>query len=378
MTTVKTEGSLETPRAAHQGVGARHWRKALLPLGATLHQAICNLNESALQIVLVVSADDTLLGTLTDGDIRRGLLRGLDLQSLVDPIVYREPLVAPPQLSRDTVVQIMQANRIRQMPVVDENRRVRGLHLLDELMQPSRRSNLMVIMAGGEGRRLRPHTDNCPKPLLPVGGKPLLEHIIERARVEGFHRFAIAVRYLGHMIESHFGDGANYEVQIDYLREKIPLGTAGAVGLLSPRPTEPFLVSNGDVLTDIRYGELLDFHCRHGAAATMAVRLHEWQHPFGVVHTKGVDIIGFEEKPIARSHINAGIYVLDPRALDVLSPGERCDMPGLFALLQESGARTIVYPMHEPWLDVGRPVDYDQAGVEADLLTEERRADRRE
>ena len=340
---------------------AAHWRKSLLALGSSLHQAIRNLDESALQIVLVVSADGALVGTLTDGDIRRGLLRGLDLQSQVDTIVYRDPLVVPAQLTRDTVLQLMQANRIRQLPVVDANRRVIGLHLLDELMQPGVRENLMVIMAGGEGRRLLPRTANCPKPLLPVGGKPILEHIIGRAHAEGFHRFTIAIRYLGHMIEAYFGDGASRQVHIDYLREESPLGTAGAVGLLEPRPQAPFLVSNGDVLTDVHYGELLEFHCRHGAAATMAVRLHEWQHPFGVVHTKGVDIVGFEEKPVARSHINAGIYVLDPSVLDALPRGEHRDMPALFATLQERGERTIVYPMHEPWLDVGRPSDYDLA-----------------
>jgi NDP-sugar pyrophosphorylase family protein len=185
-----------------------------------------------------------------------------------------------------------------------------------------------------------------------------LEHIIERARAAGFHRFVLAIHYLGHMIEDYFGDGSRLQVKIAYLREESPLGTAGAIGLLSPRPEVPILVSNGDVLTDIRYDELLDFHCRHKASATMAVRLHEWQHPFGVVRTKGVDIVGFEEKPITRSHINAGIYVLEPSALDVLAADERCDMPMLFARLQLRSARTIVYPMHEPWLDVGRADDY--------------------
>jgi len=232
------------------------------------------------------------------------------------------------------------------------------------LLVPAQRPNLMVIMAGGEGTRLRPHTENCPKPLLPVGGKPMLEHIIERARAEGFLRFVLAIHYLGHMIEDYFGDGSRWQVQIDYLREESPLGTAGAIGLLDPRPNAPFLVSNGDVLTDIRYGELLDFHCYHGASATMAVRLHEWQHPFGVVRTKGVDIIGFEEKPIARSHINAGIYVLEPMTLEALTPGERCDMPTLFSRLQERTVRTIVYPMHEPWLDVGRADDLRRAQAE--------------
>lgn len=337
---------------------AELWRKALISSNATLQQAIRNLDETALQIALVVSPDGTLLGTLTDGDIRRGLLRDLDLNCSIDAIIHREPLVVPPQLGRDAVLQLMQANNIRQLPVVDEARRVVGLHLWNKLMIPAQRPNLMVIMAGGQGSRLRPHTENCPKPLLPVGGKPMLEHIIERAKAEGFVHFVLAIHYLGHMIEDHFGDGGRWQVQIDYLREESPLGTAGAIGLLNPRPQAPFLVSNGDVLTDIRYGELLDFHCHHGASATMAVRLHEWQHPFGVVRTKGVDIIGFEEKPIARSHINAGIYVLEPGVLDVLSVGEHCDMPALFSRLQALTERTIVYPMHEPWLDMGRVEDY--------------------
>ena len=189
----------------------------------------------------------------------------------------------------------------------------------------------------------------------------MLEHIIERAKAEGFERFIVSVHYLGHMIEEYFGDGSQWDVHIEYLREEIPLGTAGAIGLLKEKPELPFLVTNGDVLTDIRYGEILDFHNIHGAAATMAVRLHEWEHPFGVVRTEGVDIIGFEEKPVSRSHINAGIYVLEPTALDVLNSGENCDMPTVFERLKENGARTIVYPMHEPWLDVGRPEDYTAA-----------------
>jgi dTDP-glucose pyrophosphorylase len=345
------------------------WRKALLSVDATMQQAIRNLDESALQIALVVSPDGVLLGTITDGDIRRGLLRGLDMYSSIDAITHREPLVVPPLLGRDTVLQLMQANKIHQLPVVDADRRIVGLHLWDELMAPGQRPNLMVIMVGGQGTRLRPHTENCPKPLLPVGGKPMLEHIIERAKSEGFQHFVLAIHYLGHMIEEYFGDGSRWHVKIEYLREEQPLGTAGAIGLLCPRPEVPFLVSNGDVLTDIRYGELLDFHSRHRAAATMAVRLHEWQHPFGVVRTKGVDIVGFEEKPISRSHINSGIYVLEPSALDSLSVGEHCDMPTLFGRLQEQAARTIVYPMHEPWLDVGRPDDYDKANGAAVTLS---------
>lgn len=356
-----TKGASEPVSDRDQPAPTPAWRKALLPAAATLQQAIRNLNETALQIVLVVSPEGALLGTLTDGDIRRGLLEGMDLNSSIDAIIYREPLVVPAQLGRDTALQLMQANKIHQLPIVDENRRVIGLHLWDELVVSVPRPNLMVIMAGGQGNRLRPLTENCPKSMLPVNSKPMLEHIVERAHAEGFQRFLLAIHYLGHMIEDYFGDGSRWGVQIGYLHEEVPLGTAGAITLIEPRPEAPLVVSNGDVLTDIRYGELLDFHCRHGASATMAVRVHEWQHPFGVVRTNGVDIVGFEEKPIARSHINAGVYVLEPAALDAMNAGEHCDMPTLFLRLQERAARTIVYPMHEPWLDVGRADDLEWA-----------------
>jgi dTDP-glucose pyrophosphorylase len=347
---------------ANRATSGDAWRKALLPAEATLQNVISNLVETGLQIALVVTSDGRLIGTVTDGDIRRGLLRGLNLDSQIDDVMCRTPLVAPQQFSRETALQIMRANSIHQLPVIDDARRVVGLHLWAELMTPMQRPNMMVIMTGGRGTRLRPYTENCPKPMLPVGGKPMLEHIIERASAEGFCRFLLATHYLAHMIKDYFGDGHQWQVQIEYVHEESPLGTAGALGLLKSRPDGPFLVSNGDVLTDIRYGELLDFHCRHSASATMAVRLHEWQHPFGVVRTKGVDIVGFEEKPITRSHINAGIYVLEPDVIDNLCVGEHCDMPTLFSRLQERNARTIVYPMHEPWLDVGREEDLKNAG----------------
>lgn len=338
-----------------------NWRNAIVPFNSSVADVIRNLDQSGLQIALVVSEDGRLVGTLTDGDIRRGLLRGLNLASPVESVVFRSPLVVPPHMERSMVLQLMSANRLHQLPVVDEYRQVKGLHLWDDLMQPGERGNSMIIMAGGKGTRLRPHTENCPKPLLPVGGKPMLQHIIERAHGEGFMNFVISVHYLGHMIVDYFEDGSKFGVKIEYLREQSPLGTAGALGLLAERPTMPFLVTNGDVMTDIRYGELLDFHSRHSAVATMAVRLHEWQHPFGVVRTEGVDIVGFEEKPVARSHINAGVYVLDPSAVDALEPREPCDMPELFSRLKQRSARTIVYPMHEPWLDVGRVDDLERA-----------------
>lgn len=337
------------------------WRQAILPPTSTLQQAILCLNRVSIKIVLVVNEENELLGTISDGDIRRGLLRGLDLNSLVMDVIHHHPLVVPPEVGRETVVQLMLVNKIQQIPVVNERRQVVGLHLWDEIATPASRPNLMVIMAGGLGKRLHPYTEECPKPMLPVAGKPMLEHIIERARADGFSRFVFAVRYLGHMVEDYFGDGSQWQITIDYLREQAPLGTAGALSLLDPIPDLPFVVTNGDVLTDVRYGEILDFHDRHGATGTMAVRQYEWQHPFGVVHTQGVDIVSFEEKPIHSAHVNAGIYVLEPTALRVMTKAEVCDMPTLFERLQKQGSRVIAFPMHEPWLDVGRPDDLESA-----------------
>ena len=340
------------------------WRKAILPITATIQQAIRNLDQVAIKIVLVVNERNELYGTISDGDIRRGLLRGLTLESPIESVIHRDALVVPPGLSRDTVMQLMLANKIQQIPVVNEQHQIVGLHLWDEITTLPVRDNLMVIMAGGKGTRLLPYTENCPKPLVTVAGKPMLEHIIERAKLEGFSRFVLAIHHLGHMIEDYFGNGERFGVGIEYLREQSPLGTAGALSLLAPRPGAPFVVTNGDVITDIRYGELLDFHARYEATATMAVRVHEWHHPFGVVQTDGVEIVGFEEKPVARSHINAGVYALSPEALDALTVGAQCDMPTLFERLKQNNQRTVAYPMHEPWLDVGRPDDLAKANVE--------------
>lgn len=346
------------------------WRHSILPVNSTISQAIFTLNEISLKIVLVNNEAGVLEGTISDGDIRRGLLKGLDLNSPITSIIRHDPLVVPPDLRRELVLELMLANKVQQIPVVDNQRHVVGLHLWDEINTPHTRPNLMIIMAGGMGTRLRPHTENCPKPLLSVAGKPMLEHIIDRAKLEGFNNFILSINYLGQMIEAHFGSGERFGVRIEYLREQSPLGTAGSLSLLNHIPDAPFVVSNGDVITDIRYGELLDFHVRQVAAATMAVRIHEWQHPFGVVQTQGMEIVGFEEKPIARSHINAGVYALAPEALNVLTAGEHCDMPNLFERLQAKAKRTVAYPMHEPWLDVGRPEDLQQAQNESDILNQ--------
>jgi dTDP-glucose pyrophosphorylase/predicted transcriptional regulator len=337
------------------------WLNALLPPSSSVSEAIENLNKFSLKIILVADQRGLLLGTVSDGDIRRGLLRSIDMNSSIKNIMRSNPLVVTPEVGRELILQLMIANKIQQIPVVDQNHAIVGLHLWDEITTPSLRSNTMVIMAGGKGSRLNPHTENCPKPLLLIAGKPMLEHIIERAKMEGFGHFVIAIHYLGHMIEEFFGDGSRLGVKIEYLREESPLGTAGALTLLNPLPKNSFLVTNGDVISDIHYGELLDFHNRYSAIATMAVRFHEWQHPFGVVQTEGVDIVGFEEKPINRTHINAGIYALNPDALNFLVFNEYCDMPSLFNKLNAENNKVVAYPMHEPWLDVGRPIDLQLA-----------------
>ena len=340
------------------------WSRALIGPSATLQEAAQSLSESALRIALV--ADGThhkLLGTVSDGDIRRGLLRGIGLSGSVQEVMNPNPLVVPAGITAELVRQIMLANKIHQVPEVNADGHIVQLHRWEDFETSPNIDALMVIMAGGKGTRLRPHTKDCPKPMLPVHGKPMLLHIIERAKAEGFHKFVISVNYLGHVIEGYFGDGRKFGVQIDYLRESMPLGTAGALSLFESPPDTAFVVTNGDVLTDIRYSDLLEFHNRHSADATMAVRLHEWQHPYGVVEMNGIAIVGFEEKPVARTHINAGVYVISPGSLALLAKGEPFDMPQLFQQLHETGGRTIAYPMHEPWLDVGRLEDLTTANA---------------
>ncbi|WP_370191563.1 nucleotidyltransferase family protein [Qipengyuania sp.] len=337
------------------------WRRALLPVDATLAQTIENLNEVSIKLALCVDAEGKLLGSVSDGDIRRGLLRGLAMDDPVSEIANPSPMVVPESADRDLVRALMQANKVQQVPVVDPQGRVVGLHLWDELTTPASHDHPMVIMAGGKGTRLRPYTENCPKPMLPVAGKPILQHIIERAQSQGFSRFYLSLNYLGDMIRDHFGDGSALGATITYVTEDEPLGTAGALSLIDPRPDTPFVVTNGDVLTDIDYRELIEFRERLDAQAVMAVRRYDWTNPYGVVEMDGVDISGFAEKPVTRSHINAGVYAFDPGALDHLEAQRHCDMPTLFDRLREKGRRTVAYPMHEPWLDVGRPDDLERA-----------------
>ena len=333
------------------------WREIILPIRVSIKDVVKILDQVALRIVLITDESNLLIGTVSDGDIRRGLLKGLSLDSPIESIVKRDPVVVSPELSRKKVLQIMTSNKIQQVPVVNERNEVIGLHLWDELNAPTTHENLFVIMAGGKGTRLHPQTINSPKPLLLLAGKPILEHIIDRAKSNGFNNFVIAIHYLGHMIQDYFGDGEKFGVKIRYLNESTPLGTAGALSLLDPKPNSTFIVTNGDVVTDINYVEILNFHKQNKAIATMAVKRYEWQNPFGVVQTQGLEITDFEEKPITRSYVNAGIYVLEPSSLSFLKKSETCDMPRLLKRLKEESNSLIAYPIHEPWLDIGRPED---------------------
>lgn len=339
------------------------WRRALISPESTLAETIENLNAVAIKIALCVDAEGRLVGAATDGDVRRGLLRGLTMKDRVREIANPNPLVVPEGSARDMVRAIMQLNKLLQVPVVNAEGRVVGLHLWDALEKVPSHDHTMVIMAGGKGTRLRPYTENCPKPLLPVAGKPMLQHIIERAKLQGFGRFVLSLNYLGQMIRDHFGDGSSYGVRINYVEEDEPLGTAGALSLIQPRPDSAFVVTNGDVLTDIDYRELIEFCERHNAYGVMAVRMYEWTNPYGVVQMEGLDITGFAEKPVSRTHINAGVYAFSPAALDLLARNQHCDMPTLFDQLREAGKRTVAYPMHEPWLDVGHQEDLERANA---------------
>lgn len=341
------------------------WRQVILSEKSTIWQAIQILNETPFKIVLVVNDEDILTGTVSDGDIRRGLLRNLDLASLITTVIHQNPLVVPLEVGRDLIIQLMTINKIRQIPIVDEELRVVGLHSWDNIHSIQVRSNLMVIMAGGKGTRLHPKTKYCPKPLLKVHGKPILEHIIDRAKIEGFSNFVISIHYLGHMIEEYFGNGEKFGVRIEYLKEETPLGTAGALSQLNPRPETAFVVTNGDIITDIRYGKLLDFHQNQNAQATMAIRTLEMQNPFGVVETNGVEIVGFEEKPKSYSHINAGVYVIDPKQPDLLEKLTPYDMPAFFELIKENSGKIVAFPSHENWLDVGSQDDLKRVNNEA-------------
>jgi dTDP-glucose pyrophosphorylase len=322
------------------------------------------IDREKTQIALVADEAGRLLGTVTDGDIRRGILRGLPLDAPVSQVMNAKPVLAKHTSDPQQILDIMRKLKIHQVPVVDEAGIVLGLETQDDLLRPERRENWVVLMAGGEGTRLLPLTEDCPKPLLRVGDRPILETILMGFVEQGFHQFFISIKYKGEMIEEHFGDGKKWGVEIRYLREDSPLGTAGALGLLPARPELPLIVMNGDVLTQVKFSRILDFHLQRGAEATMGVRDFTFRIPFGVVNTENEAIVGLEEKPLKQYFVNAGIYVVSPAALAELKPGERLDMPSLFQRVNDRRGLTVAYPIQEYWMDIGRLGDFDRANHE--------------
>ena len=331
---------------------------------AVIFDAVACIDRSGVQIALVVDEGGRLMGTLTDGDIRRALLRNLPLSTRVTEIMTRNPRMVPAGSDDTMLFRLMRALQIRHLPLVDADGRVVGLRTLEGMLQTPRRPNRVVLMAGGLGSRLRPLTHTLPKPMLPVGGKPLLETILETFVDAGFWRFAISLNYLAETIIGHFGDGSRWGVEIEYLREPRRMGTAGSLTLLRERPEEALIVMNGDILTAVDFRQMLQFHLDNEAMATMALHEYSLQVPYGVVQIEDHRLIGITEKPVHHHFINAGIYVLDPGAWDRIPRDTPFDMPELFQRLIAEGQSTVAFPIREYWLDIGQPQDLQRAESE--------------
>lgn len=346
----------------------KEWKNVLVSSDTSIREAIRIIDQGALKIALVVDEEKRLLGTVSDGDIRRGILKGCELDNPVKQIMNTTPSVADTSDGREKILVMMRDRQVYQIPVVDGDGRLVGLEVIETILAGPRCDNLVVLMAGGMGTRLKHLTDNMPKPLLKVGNKPILETILGNFVEQGFSRFFISVNYKSELIEGHFGDGSRWGARVDYLREDKKLGTAGALALLPEQPTNPVLVMNGDVLTKVNFQQLLDFHAEHNAAATMCVREYDFQVPYGVVHLDNHRIAAIEEKPVQRYFVNAGIYVLEPHVLDLLQRYDYADMPTLFEKLISQGQETAVFPLREYWLDIGRIDDFERANGEFDKV----------
>lgn len=339
---------------------SKDWKNTLISKDSLISDAIKVIDEAALQIAIVVNEQSQVLGTVTDGDIRRGLMLGLDIAAPVTDILNRKPFKSYKSTSESDIKKLMVENDLRQIPLVNEDNQIVGLKVWSDFEKRKNYENTVVLMAGGFGKRLYPYTQNIPKPMLPVNGKPMLEHIIGRFKDQGFSKFLITLHYMPEKIQDYFQDGSNFQISVDYTLETTPLGTAGALSLIDKKISEPILISNGDVITEINYAEMLEFHKQRNAVATMAVKNYEIQHPLGVVETDGYEIKSFKEKPIYNSKVNAGIYILDPQILELLERNTYCDMPDLFMQASNKQLKTVAFPVHEGWSDIGRVADYEE------------------
>ncbi|CAM4477436.1 dTDP-glucose pyrophosphorylase [Paenibacillus endophyticus] len=338
--------------------------KLLISPHTSILEALHIIDKGTVQIALVVDTDKRLIGTITDGDIRRGILRGIDLNSEVNLIMKNDPITSLDVDSKDIVYAKMKNYNLKHIPITNADGKILRLELLGEIIKLERSDNWVVLMAGGLGTRLGELTRDCPKPLLKVGSKPILEVILENFISNGFYRFIISVNYKADMIMEYFGNGLKWGVEIIYLQENKRLGTAGALSLLPFIPDKPILVMNGDLLTKVNFQQLLDFHLDTGAKATMCVREYEFQVPYGVVKVDNYRLQSIEEKPVQQFFISGGIYVISPEVLHHIPEQTFYDMPSLFEKLLQLNAPTSAFPIREYWMDIGRMDDFERANSE--------------
>ena len=335
-----------------------------LKQNATIKEALGIIDSGAMQIALVVDDNDKLLGTLTDGDIRRGILRGLDLDSSIETIVFKEPSVASVGDTKESILKIALAKKLHKIPLVDELGKLVGIEDIEDIIRPVSKTNRVVLMVGGLGTRLRPLTQDTPKPMLKVGNKPILQTIVEKFAEYGFVNITMCVNFNASIIRDYFGDGKEFGVNIDYVLEEKRMGTAGALSLLKERPSEPFFVMNGDLLTNVNFEHIFNYHMINKATATMCVREYDYEVPYGVVKMNDNKITAIAEKPVQKFFVSAGIYMLSPEILDLIPKNEFYDMPALFEKLIKLSKNVISFPIREYWLDIGRMEEYQRANEE--------------
>jgi dTDP-glucose pyrophosphorylase len=346
-----------------------HWESILVPPDTKFEDAIAALDRAGLRIVLIVDADRRLLGTLTDGDVRRALLKHVPLDVPVRQVMFASPFSAPRDWTKERILALIEKHGLLHVPIVDGAGRVVGLETLHGLLQKRHKDNPVFLMAGGFGTRLQPLTNSCPKPLLKVGEKAILELIVDNFVTAGFHRFFISTHYMPEMIRDHIGDGSRWGVSVRYVHEDVPLGTAGGLGLLPHEEIEqPLIMMNGDLLTNLNFHNLIAFHQDHHGIATMCVREYEHRVPYGVIQSNGHRIYSMEEKPVHRFFINAGIYLLSPELVKSVRPGTRIDMPALLEQQIAEGKQVNMFPIHEYWLDIGQMEDFQRAQNEITRL----------
>lgn len=320
----------------------------------TLRDVLRTIERGGIRLAVATDEHAKVVGLMTDGDARRALLANVSLDAPLEPLLNRSFTSVDPRVGRAEVLDLMQARGFDAIPIVDEHGILRGMHRLYDVISHEKRPNWAVVMAGGRGRRLAPLTDDIPKPMVRVAGRPILERLVLHLVGNGIENVFISTNYLGHIIEDHFGDGARFGCRIEYLREEKPLGTAGSLTLLPSRPSHPILVVNGDLVTQANVTSMLDFHERGRQMVTVAVRPYFHTVPFGCLDVEDGVVRQIEEKPRISKIINAGMYVVSPQALDLLPKGEECTMPGLIEACLARNHVVRAFEIEGDWIDVGQ------------------------